>query len=215
MQTGTYMDVVFSEKSNALLDEIISSFGLTKDFNDEFHCTITYSKKPLPNLTTVGGHEQDDLHQAVEAISEIATIAGFGHFDTDEGKNLHVILKSEFCSNEFKRAIDAGATTDYPEYISHVSLMYNCNDFTYTEEMGSKFIGSEIEIVSERITPLNENWVEEKTNVDSILEATLYGFQVDSILLELDSATKQNTPFDIILESTSYGANVDSFLYDL
>ena len=215
MQTGTYMDVIFSSTSNALLDEIIASFGLTKDFNDEFHCTITYSKKPLPNLTTVGGHKQNNLHQATELINENATIIGFGHFDTDVGKNLHVILKSEFCSNEFKRAINAGATTDYPEYIAHVSLMYDCGDFTYTEEMGSKFIGSELEIVSERISPLNEKWVEDKTNVDSILEATLYGFQVDSILLEIDSDINKNIPFNIILESTSYGANVDSFLYDL
>jgi len=219
VQTGTYMDVTFSNRSNKIFNEIIKSFGLTKDFNDEFHCTIAYSKKPLPNLTTVGGNTQDEQGNAFESIRKIATIDHFGHFDTDEGKNLHVVLKSNFCNDEFNRAINAGATTDYPKYISHVSLMYDCKDFTVTDDMATKFIGSKIEIISERISPLNGNWVEDKTNAEAIIECTLYGSQVDKILLELDETNEvdhvNKSPINIILESTAYGANIDLFLNDL
>jgi len=44
-KSGTYYDIVFNSASNKKLDNIIKELGLTKDFNDAYHCTLTYSKK--------------------------------------------------------------------------------------------------------------------------------------------------------------------------
>lgn len=158
---GTYSDIIFSSESNKKFDKIIKSFGLEKDFTDAYHCTLTYSKKKLPFLKTSKGEKQDKDGNCSSKISKLIKIKDFGHFDTDEGKNLHVVLECPWCEAQFNRAIKAGATTDYPNYTAHVTLMYDCGDFTYREELGKEFIGETIEIVEERISPLNENWVED------------------------------------------------------
>ncbi len=160
--TGTYMDIIFSKESNNKFDEIIKAFGLEKDFTDAYHCTITYSKKKVPFLKTSKGKKQRN-GKVKNKLSKLIKIKSFGHFETDEGKNLHVVLECPWCETQFNRAIKAGATTDYPEYTAHVTLMYNCEDFVVDDEIGAEFIGETIEIVEERISVLNENWVEEKT----------------------------------------------------
>ena len=163
--TGTYADVIFSKASNKKFDEILKDFGLKKDFNDAYHCTLTYSKKYLPYLKTSKGVKQDKSGNAKDKISKLVKIKSFGHFDTNDGKNLHADLECKWCEAQFDRAIRAGATTDYPSYKAHVTLMYDCKDFTLDpkSEVYKKWIGETIEIVEERISPLNENWVEEKT----------------------------------------------------
>ncbi len=161
-QPGTYSDVVFSKESNKKLESITKAFGLKKDFNDEYHCTLTYSKKKVPYLKTSKGIKQDKTGNCKNKISKLVSVKDFGHFDTDEGKNLHVVLDCKWCKTQFDRAIKSGATTDYPDYTAHVTLMYNCDDFTYTDDIGKEFIGTTIEIIEERISPLNLNWVEEK-----------------------------------------------------
>lgn len=153
MKVGTYMAVKFCQESNNKLIEIIKSFGLEKDFNDEFHCTITYSKKELVGFKTCLGESTSKLKNFVK-------IKGFGHFDTDSGKNLHIILECPFCEIEFARAKAAGATFDYDKYTAHVTLMYNCKDFTYSNQ-GDKFIGNKLIINEEYVETLNENWIDD------------------------------------------------------
>lgn len=160
--TGTYVDVIFDKKGNELLDSIIKSFGLTKDFKDEYHCTIAYSKKRIPTFKTSEGASQNENGEAKSKVNQTITIKGFGHFDTPEGKNLHVEWDSPYCKKEAQRALDEGGTTDYPEYKAHSTLMYNCKDFTLDHKICKDFIGKEINIIQERIQPLNENWVEDK-----------------------------------------------------
>lgn len=159
---GTYADVIFSIASNKILDKIIKEFGLEKDFKDAYHCTLTYSKKKVPYLKTSKGTSQDRTGNAKDKITKIVKIKSFGHFDTDEGKNLHVVLDSDWCKAQFTRAIKAGATTDYPEYTPHITLMYNCGtEFKLDDKLVKKFIGTSLEMVEERISPLNLDWVEE------------------------------------------------------
>jgi len=159
---GTYADIIFSKNSNKKLDNIIKEFGLEKDFTDAYHTTITYSKIPVPFLKTSKGTKQVK-GSAKNKLSKRVKIKSFGHFDTDEGKNLHVVLECKFCQEQFDKAIKQGATTDYPEYTAHITLMYNCKDFTVDDEIGAPYIGETLEIVEERISPLNLNWVEDKT----------------------------------------------------
>jgi hypothetical protein len=169
MAQGTYADIIFSKESNKKLDSIIKSFGLKKDFTDAYHCTLTYSSKPVPFLKTSKGTKQVD-GKAEDTISKLIKIKGFGHFDTDEGKNLHVVLECPWCETQFQRAIKSGATTDYPNYTAHVTLMYNCKgfdlDFKKNKDLTKPFIGNTIEIIQERISPLNEDWVEDSLKDD-------------------------------------------------
>ncbi len=160
--TGTYVDVLFDKEGTILLNKIIKDFGLTKDFTDAYHCTIAYSKKPIPKFQTSEGDTQDDSGNAKSSINKTATIKGFGHFNTPEGKNLHVEWDAPYCKAEAQRALDEGGTTDYPEYKAHSTLMYNCKDFTIPKDIAKKYIGKTVNITHERIQPLNENWVEDK-----------------------------------------------------
>lgn len=158
--TGTYMDIIFSKESNKKFDSILKDFGLEKDFNDKYHCTLIYSKKVVPFLKTSKGTKQEK-NKAGNKLTKLISIKGFGHFDTNDGKNLHVILECSWCEAQHKRAIKAGAITDYPEYVAHVTLMYNCKDFKIDDKKFLKYVGEKIEIIEERITPLNENWVDD------------------------------------------------------
>lgn len=166
--SGTYSDVIFSQNTNKKIDKLIKDLGLVKDFTDKYHCTITYSKKYLPYLKTSKGDKQVK-GEAISKISKLVTVKGLGHFDTDEGKNLHLVLNCKFCEQQFNRHQKAGATTDYPEYTAHTTLLYNCKDFSTDnltskqKEAISKFKDETLEIIEERITQLNENWVDEKT----------------------------------------------------
>ena len=51
-QEGTYYDCIFSHSTNKKIDSIIKDFGLEKDFNDAYHCTLTYSKVKRIKLKT-------------------------------------------------------------------------------------------------------------------------------------------------------------------
>ena len=165
---GTYSDVIFSTSSNKKIDKLIKDLGLEKDFTDAYHCTLTYSKKYLPYLKTSKGVKQVKGISKNE-LSKLIGIKGLGHFDTDEGKNLHMVLDCKFCETQFHRHIKAGATTDYPEYTAHTTLLYNCKDFDIDkltkdqQSIVNEFKKEKLEIVEERITPLNANWVEDKT----------------------------------------------------
>ncbi len=162
--SGTFMDVIFSSSTNKMFDEILKTIDLKKDFTDDYHCTITYSKKLLPNLKTSKGVRQKN-YEAKSKINKLVKIKEFGHFKTDEGHNLHIVLNCPYCEEEFRRAIKSGATTDYPEYIAHVTLMYDCGKFDLNvkknNDILSKFIGQKVLITEERISPLNENWVQD------------------------------------------------------
>jgi len=164
-EDGTYSDVIFSKASNKKLDDIIYSLGLIKDFKDDYHCTLVYSKKKIPFYKTSKGKSTDKNGDAKSKMSQIVKIKGFGHFDTDEGKNLHIEIDCKFCEMQFNRAMSAGATYDYDNYKSHITLMYNVSkDFNLDDYDTDKYIGQTLEIIEERISKLNLDWVEESLN---------------------------------------------------
>ena len=172
-QEGTYYDCVFSHSTNKKIDSIIKDFGLEKDFNDAYHCTLTYSKVKRIKLKTSkgtpqkkGGRYKD--YNCYNKVNIIAKIKSFGHFPTEEGKNLHIVLDCDWCEKQHERSIKAGCTFDYDKYTPHVSLMYECGDFDIEDnkELCDKYIGETIYIVEERISPLNFNWVEDSKNKD-------------------------------------------------
>jgi len=136
---GTYIAVNFSKISEKLLDDILKKLSLKKDFDDKYHCTLVYSRKELPYFKIKNN------------INKIVKIKEFNHFDTKEGKNLHIVLDCDFCKKEFHRAKTQGATFDYDNYTPHVTLMYDCKDFDVKDnkEELEEFIGKELNIITE------------------------------------------------------------------
>ncbi len=167
MKNGTYSDIIFSNNSNKKIDKILKYLNFKKDFNDNYHCTLIYSKKYLQYFKTSKGTKQVN-GEAKSKLSKLIKIKGFGHFDTPEGKNLHMILDCPWCKVQFDRAMKCGAKYDYDEYVPHVTLMYNCTSknsrFDISKVDMKEFIGVTLEIVEERISILNENWVEDSKN---------------------------------------------------
>jgi len=161
---GTYSDIIFSEKSNKLLDYILEYYNLKKDFKDAYHCTLIYSKKHILNYKTSKGVLQDKNGNAKSKINKLVKIKSFGHFDTEDGKNLHIELECLWCHTQFNRAIKSGGIFDYDKYVPHVTLMYNCGkDFDISRRDTTKWIGRKLEVIEERISELNEDWVEKST----------------------------------------------------
>jgi 2'-5' RNA ligase len=159
---GTYHAVEFSKESVKKINEILKDFGLEKDFTDSFHCTLTYSKKKIPFLKTSKNMKQ--VKGAVEnGLNILVSIKEFGHFDTPEGKNLHVVLNCPMCEQQFNKAIKQGGTFDYDAYTPHVTLMYDCGEFDIKKQnkLCEKYIGEKLSISKEYIKPLNKEWLDE------------------------------------------------------
>jgi len=163
---GTYSDIIFSKASNKKLDDIIKYIGFDKkDFNDDYHCTIVYSRKKLNWFKTSNGSKQDKNGEVKSKISKLVKIKSFGHFDTEDGKNLHVVIDCPLCESQFKKAEKAGMEFDYPKYTPHVTLLYDCTkdrkNFDISQIDMSKYIGEKLEVVEERITKLNKDWLKD------------------------------------------------------
>ena len=89
------------------------------------------------------------LKEASEKINKLVTIKDIAHFDTPEGKNLHLVLDCPWCEQQHRRSIKAGGTYDYDKYTPHVSIMYNCGKFiintgysTNNRNIRIRFIGT-------------------------------------------------------------------------
>ena len=157
--SGTYYDCTFSDLSNKKIDNILKELGLKKDFKDDYHCTLIYSKKYIPHFKTSKNDKQ--VHGEVKSkVNYLVKIKDFGFFNTEDGKNLHIVLDCDVCKKQFDKAIKEGASYDYPEYVAHSTLMYNCKDFILPEKIAAKYIGTRLEVQEERISVLNENWLD-------------------------------------------------------
>ena len=171
-KNGIYVDVKYTQEAENEINKIIKDLGLKKDFNDNFHITITYSKEffnPIFPFSDLNKDFTKDSNKYYLLLSEevYVTIKSFGHFDTPEGKNLHVVLDCDFCKKVHDKHIKAGAKYDFDKYIAHSTLLYNCKDFDVFEKSGvlkdslKKYIGKKLQLKSIDISPLNENWVED------------------------------------------------------
>ena len=156
----TYSEVLFSQKSGILINELLSDLGLKKDFKRAFHCTITYSRTVVPDLTTSKGVKQID-GKAENDIFEIAKPIKLGSFLTRRGtSSLHIELDCPFCQEEVLRHIAAGVDRDFPIYNPHITILYDAKDFDIDNPTPSQltaiseFLNNDLHIVKEKIVPL-------------------------------------------------------------
>lgn len=163
LSEGTYVGVNYTQASVDELKYITKLLGLEKDFDDQYHTTIAYSKRMFTFFPYTCGSKRRKVKFVPGNMNKVK-IKDIGHFNTPEGKNLHIVLDAPFCDMEHKRTLRAGAQYDHDKYIAHITLMYNCKDFdinTFKKENAEtyhKIIGTHLVLKDEYVEKLDPNW---------------------------------------------------------
>ena len=113
---GTYASLNLSAVSSKQLFDHISSLS-DKVAKEDYHCTICYSRKPVPEI------ENLKPTLPIEAQS-----LNYKIFPTKDGKNVLVLrIKSEEIDSLHKDTMDLGAQYDYADYKAHITIGYADN----------------------------------------------------------------------------------------
>jgi len=105
--SGTYSSVLLDQNSKNL----IASLNVQNPVEqDKLHCTIMYSRKPVP-----------DAYTLLPFLPITAKAKGYAIF----GECLVLLLESDALHELHKDTMDMGATYDYSEYIPHITLSEN------------------------------------------------------------------------------------------
>lgn len=154
---GTYVAVKLSEESK---DKLYSAAEKMKVPNildkKDYHTTLIYSRKYLPEFEAKG-----ELNPPIAAtISKLEIFTGK---DGDQKVLVAVVDCPELVERHKSIMDEHKATYDFDEYVPHVTLSYNCNDFDVKshdilENIESPFI----EFVEEYSTDLDLDWAKDK-----------------------------------------------------
>jgi len=122
-QKGTYAGIRFSWDTIKDLIWFIKTHKIPSTMGvDDFHSTLLFSRKHLPNYVPLG------------PIEEQAVFKGFDVWPNKDGENALVMeVESQWMTDRHQELMDAhGATYDFDEYKPHVTLSYNVGDFDIT-----------------------------------------------------------------------------------
>lgn len=124
INVGTYAAVKFEDSEEKV--KYLKQIGIP-NVNEELHCTLLYSRKNCPNYEPMNMTDGYYYDEAV-AFPDHLDI-----FKDKEDKNcLVLILRSGWLMKRHKDLMkENNATHDYDEFIPHVTLSYNAEDFDY------------------------------------------------------------------------------------
>jgi 2'-5' RNA ligase len=117
---GTYVSLEMSEESRKLLDHYVEmNLGLTERVDPStFHITVIYSRTPVPSA-------ENYLHMNTTLPVE-AMVTGYEIFPTNhDGKCLVMRVACPYATRLNSQLAKEGATSDYDEYKSHITIAYN------------------------------------------------------------------------------------------
>ena len=115
---------------------------------DEFHSTVMFSKKYIPEFKTMGDIPEWD-----------GTFTKFGIFPSDDENALVLKYECHELSERFDYIIkEYDATWDHPSFIPHITLSYNIGDLDISKL--PKYDGP-IVIISEYNNDLDLGWAED------------------------------------------------------
>ena len=110
---GTYASLKLKPTSQKRLSKWLKATNITTNIDpEEYHCTVVYSRKYLPELETKEVH-----------LPQSATVSGWEKL----GNTLVLLLESKSIEKLHTDAKKMGATHDFPEFIPHVSI---ASDYT-------------------------------------------------------------------------------------
>ena len=112
---GTYAEVIPTSASLNTIEKLIEKLNIKEPTpSNEIHCTVTYSRKPCP-----------DLADYAPKMPVSARVHGFRVFPMRTGGICLVLeLDSPGIVDLHKYARSLGCSHDYPEYTPHVTLTY-------------------------------------------------------------------------------------------
>lgn len=120
---GTYAAVTFSEKTVQSLVELQESLDVPNPLaSSEFHSTLLYSRKNLPNYIPLG-----ELTPVVTSDSEDFML---DIWPSGEKNVLVLIYPCEWLTNRWKELTEEhDAPWDFPDFTPHITLSYDVGDF--------------------------------------------------------------------------------------
>lgn len=151
---GTYIGVKFSRKTQNAIKSFMKELGVPLPISREkMHTTLIYSRKYFV-------YEDEKLGKIDPPwIGKPKKLTIWETRDEKKSKALVLIYDCAEMDKEHKRIMkEYGATYDFPEYHSHITLTYDCGDFAIPKNIDFDGLLSEIEIVEEYVTDLVLNW---------------------------------------------------------
>lgn len=149
---GTYAAVRFSEKTIESLKELQERLSVPNPLRpSEFHSTLLYSRKNLPNYIALG-----ELSPVVTSDSEDFTL---DIWPSGEKNVLVLIYPCEWLKSRWEKLTEEhNAPWDFPDFTPHVTLSYDVGDFVPTEKVVHFASKKPIVIVSEYSKELDEDY---------------------------------------------------------
>lgn len=152
-ENGTFVGVRLSSDSKKIVKKAIKDMDVPNPIEDsEMHITVIYSRKPMSGFEPKGKLDDpiivkpDKLHifQKSDSDNRVLVIK----LKAPELKKRHNELMKEY-----------KAEYDFDEYIPHLTLSYDCEDFDPKSYDIKKILSEdELEIVEEYDEELDLNW---------------------------------------------------------
>jgi 2'-5' RNA ligase len=150
LDSGTFMGVKFSDDDADHIIDIAKKLGIPNVVKKkDLHVTVLFSRKELPNL---------EVNEKIDEWVYPKNFHVFPSFLDKEKKGALVIkLKSPFLEKRHKELLNLhDAMYDFPEYIPHVTLSYDCGDWELPKNID--MFRKEFHLEREYIEPLDLNW---------------------------------------------------------
>jgi len=154
---GTYAGVLLSQDDEDKIISIVKEMGIPNPIpRKDIHITLLYSRKVLPD------------YKPNENLDIWAYPTEFHIFNGGNGKDILVLkIDSPDLVKRHKELMkEHEATYDFPEYIPHITLSYDLEDYLNTEDdrlkaINEKFkslLPKEFHLVREYVEDLNLDW---------------------------------------------------------
>jgi len=154
---GTYAGVLLSQDDEDRIISIVKEMGIPNPIpRNDIHITLLYSRKVLPN------------YKPADSLDIWSYPTEFHIFNGQDGKDILVLkLNSPDLVKRHKELMkEHGATYDFPEYIPHITLSYDLEDYMNNEKdrkqaINEKFkslLPKEIYLTREYEEELNLDW---------------------------------------------------------
>ena len=143
---GSYAAVQFDPETVKALEAYQYDNEIPNPLNpDEFHSTVMFSEKYIPNFQTLG----DDLDWE-------GTFTEFDIFDSDDDRALVLKYDCYELHDRWQKIIDKyGATWKWPNFHPHITLSYNIGDMDISNLPPYE---GPIKIICEYNNDLDEGW---------------------------------------------------------
>lgn len=107
-QDGTYAALYMSKSSQDQLAAWLDQQGIPHDDPSEFHCTVMFSKTPMPQAEAVAG--------------PVSVMAKVKNWDLLGDHATVLLVKCNKAEQIHQLFLDQGASHDWPSYIPHVTI---------------------------------------------------------------------------------------------